>query len=312
MSSAFFERTRRVASLALRVVDDITSNYVRGGDARLSNARYYRKAITKSDGFYVFADIVPGSYDLSIEADGYENYEQNVDLPLSGSVVLEVPGENEVMLSVSDSNTATEVVEFAAKHFFPAAPTGTMVISSRRISSLAENLEGEGISMATLDEVGSGASRIRRRDVLRLVGEPLIRLRPAPHYRFDRQLRRLSGTVRDVASSEPIVDASVTLTRIGSETVNFEDVGTMPDNTVRVYTLGNTAATKRVIGVTRDVQKLTNGRGQYVFYFPWRPDLIIDQVTLTATATGYVSAPPTDVNLTLRANSTENFDLNRI
>ena len=319
MPDGFFATTKRVVSLALRVVDDITSDYVSRANVKLSNVRYSRLAIAKADGFYVFTDIVPGSYQLSIDASNFEHFSQSIDLPLTASVVLDIPGENELMLSVTNSNTTTEIVNFAARHFYQPINEGTLVISSRRISSLVETLEGEGVTEATLDEVGSGASRIRRRDVLRLVGERLIRLRPEPHYRFPAphyllgdQLRRLSGTIRDAATERPIDDATVELSRIGSATINFEDVGTTAENTVRVYTVGNNATTKRVFGVTRDVRKSTNARGQYIFYFPLRPDLTIDQVTVNATATGYAAAPPADVDLTIRAASIENFSLNRV
>ena len=311
MPSTFYQKTTRVVSLAIRAVDDISSTYITSAKIELSNGRYTRMAIAKPDGFYLFTDIPPGTYQLSIDANDFEHFSQSINLPLSGSVVLDIPGENEVLLSVANSNTITETVEFAAKNFYTPVNPGTLVISSRRISSLAEILEGEAVTAATLDEVGSGANRIRRRDVLRLVGERLIRLRPAPHYRFENRLRRLSGTVRDGASGKPIEGAAVAMSRIGSATINFEDVGTTAENTVRIYSIGNNIATKRVIGLGRDVRKLTNARGQYAFYFLPRPDLTIDQVTVDATATGYTPAAPVDVDLTTRNHMTENINLNR-
>ena len=312
MPSAFYQKTTRVVSLAIRVVDDITSDYVTRAKVELSNAQYTRVAIAKPDGFYVFTDVPPGTYQLSIDANDFEYFSQSINLPLSGSVVLDIPGENEVLLSVANSDTTTETVEFAAKHFYTPVNPGTLVISSRRISSLTETLEGEGVTMATLEEVGSGANRIQQQDVVRLVGERLLRLRPAHHYRFREHLRRLSGTIRDAATDRPIDGATVTLSRIGTETINFEDVGTTAENSVRVYTVGNSAATKRVLGVTRDVRKSTNSRGHYVFYFPRRPDLTIDRVTVNATATDYAGSPPVDVDLTIRTKSIENFTLNRV
>ncbi len=312
MPSVFYETTRRIVSLALRVIDDVTAKQVTSAKVKLRNARYSRKAFAKNDGFYVFTDMVPGTYELLIEADGYDAFTQSVDLPLPGTPVLNVPGENEVLLSATNSNTSAETVEFAPRNFFTAAPDGTSVITSRRISVLADPLEGESVSMATLDEVGSGVSRIRRRDVLRLVGERVVRLRPAPHYRFDDRLLRLSGAVRDGANGSPIAGATVTLSRIGTRSIDSEDVGTTPGNTVRVYTIGTTTATKRVVGVGRDVIKSTNSRGQYVFHFPERIDLTVDQVTVDATAPGYTPATPVDVNLTANVHTVRNFDLNRI
>ena len=312
MSSVPLERTTRVTSLAVRVVDDVTSKYVPSATLRLSNSRLKKVALPKRDGFHVFADVPAGNYELSIEADDFESFSHGIDLPIAGSVVLDVPGENEVLLSVTASDTSTEVVEFAARHFYTPAEAGTSVVTNRRISSLADTLEGEGVSEATLDEVGSGPTRIRRRDVVRLIGERMVRLRPAPHYRFDGQMRRMSGTLRDSATNTVIDGAVVTLSRIGAETIVPEDVGTTPENTVRVHTVGGSAATKRVVGVTRDVEKTTNARGQYVFYFPRRPDLTIDQVTVSATAPNYTASVPVDVDLTARNESVANFALDRI
>jgi len=312
MAVSFFETTTRVVSLAVRIVDDMTSSLVSGAEVILSNDRYSKKAVGKTDGFYVFADIEPGTYSLSIAATDYEFFDQGIDVPLPGSVVLDIPGENEVMLSVVSSDTATETIEFAAKQFFTPVNVGTTAISSKRISSLAATLEGEAVTTATLDEVGSGANRIEPEDVLRLVGERLIRLRPAPHYRFENHIRRLSGSVRDASTGHPIDGAIIELSRIGTDSINSEDVGTTPENTVRVHTVGSGAIAKRVLGLNRDIQKRANFRGQFVFYFPQRPDLDFDQVTVIARATDYAVVPPVDVDLTNRNNNIENFNLSRV
>jgi len=312
----FLETKIRVVSLAVKLVDDLSSNIITNGNVLLSsiggNDRVHA-AIKKQDGFYVLTDVPDWAYKLSIKAQSYQSFEHNLTMPLpvTDKSVLNIPGQNELLLSVQSSDTSTETVSFANRHFYHPIVAGTQVISSRRLGALATTLEGESVGEATLDEVGSGASRIRTNDIIRFIGERVIRLKPAPHYAFGKQLRRLIGSVRDAATDQAIPNAQVEITRVNSHNINAEDVGTTANNTVSIYSIQN-GVNKRVIGTSNDIQRIVDSRGRFVLYFPERLDLDIDNITLSVTAANYAAISPLDIDLTTQMETVQTIHLTRM
>lgn len=310
------ETKTRGVSLAVKLVDDLSSKIITDGNVLLSkiggNDRVH-SAIKKQDGFYVFTDVPDEAYKLTIEAQYFQSFEHNLTMPLPviDNFVLNIPGQNELILSVQNSNTSTETVTFADRHFYRVIDAGTSMISSRRLGALAVSLEGESVGEAILDEVGSGTSRIHTNDIIRFIGERVIRMKPAPHYVFGKKLRRLIGTVRDNATDQAITNAQVEIARVNSHNLNAEDVGTTASNTVRVYSIQN-GTNKRVIGTNNDIQKRVNDRGRFVLYFPERLDLDIDNITLSVTAANYAAISPLDIDLTTQMETVQTIHLTRM
>ncbi len=296
--------------MAVQLLDDLSATTVRDADVWIRGSR--RRAVGKEDGFYVFTDLEPGPYELTIDSARYQPFEHSFELPLPTAhrLILDVPGENERMLVVQGVDAAASTISFAARNFLHPLPAGTPVISSRLVTTLTAELEGEAVDTATLTSVGAGVTALRSEDVVRLVKQRVVRMRPGPYYPFSSTLTRLTGTVRDAATGQSIRGATLELTRINAEDVLSAEVGTSPGNSVRVYTVGSGAA-MRALGPRRTVRSTTDQRGRYSFYFPARRDLTVDNVTVGVTATGYVAAAPVDVSLADRPDHRRSFDLTR-
>lgn len=292
--------------MAVRLLDDLHSTIVRDAVVRIEGQRQH--PVVKDDGFYVFTDLGAGTFRLTVRDPRYQEFEQMFALPLltNDRLILDVPGENELVLVVRSADPATGAIRFQARDVFDRLPAGAPVVSSRLVTALAQPLEGEGVDAATLVDVGN----LQEDDIVRLLKPRVVRLRPGPGYPFAADLRRLTGTVRDADDGRPVERATAELIQVNGHTVNAEIVGTTSANSATIHSIG-AGPEKRVIGVARDTHCITTTRGGYAFYFPVRADLNVQSVVVRVTANGYQTAASANIDLGLRNANHHSFDLSR-
>jgi hypothetical protein len=310
--------TRRV-SLAIWVVDELSSVGVT--DAHVYLRGIHQAPVRKREGFYVFSDLSAGGCEIGIRSVLFRPFIHVFQLPLptEDHLVLRVPGENEVILVVREVIDAdAQIIRFVAQDFRDALPAGSRVVCSKGETLLAGRgiPAGEGVDTATLQDIAWGTEPLGSGDLIRVLREPAVPLRPGPLYPFQSALRRVTGTVRDALTGGSIGAATIRLTGIGegigeerlANNLAYEDVGTTPDNRARVYTVGDDEA-KRVIGTEHSVSCTATTRGRYAFYFPERPDLSVDEVTLVAEAPGYVIGSAVQIDLSAHPRAEQALEL---
>lgn len=121
------------ATTSLRgTVTDSSGSAIRGARATLVNSstNFSRTTETTSDGTYVFAEILPGAYDLSIEAAGFGKYQQK-----ALTLRVELPATVNVQLKVG---TIAEVVSVTAAA--PAINTTDASVGQTMEANAIENL----------------------------------------------------------------------------------------------------------------------------------------------------------------------------
>ncbi len=302
-----FEKSLRHVSMAVQLLDDLYSTVIRDAAVRIEGQR--QSPVIKEDGFYVFTDLGGGSFRMLVRRPMYQDFERVFTLPLptNDRLILDVPGENELVLAVQSVDSETSTIRFQARDVFDPLPAGTPVVSSDLVTALAQPIEGEAVDTATLQSVGT----LQQDDIVRLVKPArVVRLRPGPGYPFMGDLRHLTGTVRDAADGQPITGATVELVQVNDLSINAEVVGTTSTNLVTICSM-STGSEKRVIGTERDRHCITTTRGSYAFYFPARADLNVQSVMVRVTANGYQAAESASINLGLHSANHYSFNLLR-
>lgn len=79
---------------------------------------FAKTTVSNSDGYFVFVNVQPGKYDISVKANGFEDYKTTRELSIAGSVAVEigltVVGQKAVVdvvgSSISDINTSDQTV----------------------------------------------------------------------------------------------------------------------------------------------------------------------------------------------------------
>lgn len=302
----FEQRFRRVC-VAMMMVDDITSGILRQVEVTMADS--LSKPVFNGDGFCVFTDVPDGTYALSIQTHHHRPFFHDITIPLSTTddFVLDVPGENESFVVVQSVDLSTRTITFATRDFRPRLAVGTAVISNRFLTTLAQPLEGTGIVSAVLTEVVSGAETLQAGDLVRFVDHRIIRMLAGPYYPFLSDIQRVSGTVTDSVTGLPLASVVVELRRVNNQVVQNQNVGTSAGNRVRLYTVG-TGPDLRVIGRQTDVRCETDVRGRYLLYFLRREDLIITDIRVRATLSGYQNSVET-VSFSERQNVTVSFSM---
>ena len=232
------EQITRQVSIAMMMIDDLTSLIVRQADVNLMGST--QNAIVKPDGFCVISDVEDGTYSLTIKTPIHQHYLYSLSLPLPADdrFFLRVPGENEEYIVIESVDAASLTIHFAARSFRPGLDAGTSVITSRLETALVTELEGEGIDSAELTDVGSGGNRLRTGDVVRFVRDGMIRLKAGPYYPFTGPLLRVVGAVRESGSNLPLKGVEVTVRRVNRLPVSTQQIGTTPENRIRLCTAG--------------------------------------------------------------------------
>lgn len=302
----FEQRFRRV-SVAMMMVDDITSNILRSVEVTLADS--LSKPVFNDDGFCVFTDVPEGTYALSIQTLQHRPFSNNITIPLSttDNFVWNVPGENESFVVVQSVDVSTCTITFATRDFRPRLAVGTAVISNRFLTTLAQPLEGAGITSAVLAAVVSGAEALQAGDLVRFVDHRIIRMLAGPYYPYLFDIQRVHGTVTDSVTGLPLSSAVVELRRVNNQVVQSQNVGTSAGNRVRLYTVG-TGPASRVIGRQADVRCETDARGRYLLYFRRREDLIITDIRVRVSLAGYQNSVET-VSFSERQNVTVSFSM---
>jgi hypothetical protein len=281
------DRLLRRASVALKPVDDLTSSLVQSAEIR--TAASAGVALRKSDGFFVFSNLPDGAHTITIEEPSYRTFDIVLSLPLPNEdrLLLSIQGENEEFLVVSSVDAPSRTLTFQSRTFRPALRAGSPVITSRVVTALSEELEGEGVVSAVVDDVGTGATLIQPGDFVRIVRERLVRLRPGPYYPFEDETKRLTGAMIDALTSQPIVGGEARLQRVDNVAVSSRNVGTSSANRARIYFFDS--GTPRIIGTERDISATTDARGRFAFTFSQRLSFDPTSLRLRFSAPGYVT-----------------------
>lgn len=304
--TAASERSVRSVSMAFRVVDDLTGDPI--PRAEVISGVLANRIVSKPDGYHVFTDVEDGTYGIGIRSRGFRDYSLTATLPLDPAIypLVEVPGENELILAVRQVHAGT-IVRFAARDIYPGFPAGSAVIGDGFTATLAADLAGEDVEEAELSGVPGGVS-ISANDFLRVRGERLIRLRPGPYYPFEPLQRRLAGTILHATSGEPIAGAEVRIERVNSKTVTARTLGSTAADVARFHTISS-GSNLRVVGTDPDILGVSDSRGRFQFYFTEKNALTIDEVRLHVEAAGYDPLSTGDIDLTTEVETTGQISL---
>jgi hypothetical protein len=284
MSDVIVRRT----SLALRPLDDLTSSLVQSAEARVEPEGV--GALRKSDGFYVFSNLSGGLHTVTVEEPSYRAFRTDVTLPLpvANRLLIDVHGENEEFVVISSVDVASRTLTFEGRTIRPALPRGTTVMTSRIVTALSEEAEGDGVISVVVDDVGSGPTLLRTGDFVRLRRDRVIRLRPGPYYAFEQHTKRLTGVVTDVVTMLPIAGAEARVERIDNLPVSSQNVGTTATNRVELFHFN--PGTTRIVGTELDVAATTDARGRFALTFSPRANVDPATMRVRFSAPGYLAS----------------------
>jgi len=292
------EAIRRRVSFAVRVLDDVTGLPLDLATARIPAVK--RDAIAKDGGFYVFADLDPGTHAVAVTASRHQPFAFSADTPVAAgtpSRLLRVHGENERILAIQSVLAPSSSVRVAATDVHPGVPAGATVIHQAGQTTLAAPFAGESVDEVELTSLAGLAAN----QFIRILAEPAIRLRPDPYYDLTSETppsRRLVGTVRSAATGEPIAGARLEVRRVNGLALTARTLGATPPSSARFSSVGG-GASRRVVGLQADIVSMTDERGRFALRFSPRRELQVDDVRLRVTAVGFVALDTPTIDLTL-------------
>ncbi len=118
------------------IVRDQTGAVVIGAAVELSNSNTRLDAKTGSAGTFCFDRVQPGDYELTVEASGFRNYRQKIDVHSTE------PANLTISLAVESANQQVTVVE-------GSADVGSLNVAQTQIGTgLIENLPSESVNAA--------------------------------------------------------------------------------------------------------------------------------------------------------------------
>jgi hypothetical protein len=268
----------------------------------------------KSNGYFVFTDLLAGDYTLRVLGERFQTQEIPVTIPsapivfdpnkskheqLLKRVVFAQPGDNEVIVVATTVNGGNTRITFEATSIGRPIASGAEVLANGLTTKLATRLDAGQVTSARLESVAG----LNAGDIVRIIRDRSIRMRFDPYAVATAQATRIAGKV--TAKNEPTMvlpATTINMTKVNGQAVVISDVAGAKIATTTI------AAKQIVLGTERDTKTFTNDKGDYTLYFG-RDD--ITAVTLEVTLTGFQTATA-EVNVTPRTRVLADFKLERI
>ena len=247
-----------------RLADDLTRRVIRPPDVAVSLEDESRRAITKDDGYFAFADLPPSAADYRIRIDAHSYQLRTIVQAPSATppAELTLAGEDELYLSITGVVPDQNNVTFEQIAYVPPIEKGAAVIGQNGfVATLKEPLEGPGVYLAVLSTVVALAGG----QLLQIVRSRNLLVRPAPSYGFAADTTVL--IVKAIEHDPPnatVGGAVVEISKINGNAPTVVDVGGLE---LFAFSVGGDPPVVVVLDGD-DKKTLANDRGEAVFYFP--------------------------------------------
>ena len=271
-------------------------------------------AYYKDNGYFTFTNLLPGDYKLIMFGERFQTEKLSVTIPagpiifdparsklpqLLARLVCSQPGDNELIVVTKTVNGGNKRITFDATTIGRPISGGATVLADGLSTTLSTRLEPGQVNSARFERVAGLAEG----SIVRIIREQSIRLR------FDSYSAVPPGTTsvvgRITLPNQPDVglpDALVQITEVNEATVTVSEIAG-----ARVGTADLDNATV-VLGTERDLQTVSNRKGDYIIYFR-RED--VTSLTLRVTLAGFQTLTST-VTVTPQARTRADFELTKI
>jgi hypothetical protein len=290
------EELVHTAALAALVIEDLVYEPLDPGSYTAQFLGTLARPYYKPGGLFAFADIAVGPATLRVGGSNFQDQDYSVTVPGISPPFFEA-GANDLIVIVSALNGSNNI-SFSPVIVSSGIASGAAVLANGFTSTLASELDPGLVTRAKLASLGTLAVG----DVVRIVRNPALRLKYNPYYIFSNPVTQIIGRVTAGASGIGIAGVQMNLVSIGGNPVNLTNVAGANVATVAVGT-GTI-----VLGTSRDVTTLTNGNGDYHFYFDF--DQPAGSTVVQASVAGYQTQSQT-VNAIARARTRADFQLSK-
>jgi hypothetical protein len=294
-------------SFAVQAVSDITYEPVPAPAYQAVLEDSVRQADYRNQGIFLFTNVSPGFYNLLLSGNDFQNQSYPVSVPLPPHPVesppfppflkvLDVAGENELIVVVTSVNPASRRITFTPeiipKDIHSNAPVHSIGFRAQLAVTLDPGLVSEA-RLTSVDGLGPGS-------IVRIVRGESVRLRFNPYFILPDGFTRIAGKIvrSDAETSLPAVQ--VRLTQINGFPVVLSDVETA------LVAVVDVPGAPVVFGTQRDIVTTTNDSGDFNFYSS-RP-VFAGSVRLQASCSGFLDEV-VDVFVTEGARNVVNFAL---
>lgn len=191
-----------------------------------------------------------------------------IPVPPSAPVFIDSRGDNELIVIVRSSEDVVGNNGGKKINFDPVILTKEIRAGARVLSNTPQDNSSAKLG-ARLDAGLVSSARIEDTNgfddgsIVRIIRDKSIRMIFDPYFSFDAPITRVVGKV--VSQQNPTValpGAQVSLTEINGTAIDSEDV-----QGVEIFTGLDTSNSVIVLGTQRDVNTVTNDKGDYNLYF---------------------------------------------
>jgi hypothetical protein len=251
----------------------------------------------KPGGLFAFADIPVGPATLQLGGGDFQSQDYTVGIPQISPTFFE-DGANDLIVIVATLNGSSGInnISFNPVILPSSIAPGAAVLASGLTTTLVSELDPGQVKQAKLNSI----TGLTVGAVVRIVRNPALRLKYSPYYSFPNPVTQIIGRVTAGTSGTGLGGVQVNLVSVGGNPVNLGSVAGA--NVATLATSGGTI----VLGTSRDVTTLTNGNGDYHFYF--NLDQPAGSTVIQASLAGYVTQTQT-VNANARARTRADFQL---
>lgn len=310
------EQVIQEVSLVGNVIEDLIYESLNPGQFKAELMNMKKLPQYKNGGFFVFSDLMPGTYTLNISGDRFQPQKLTVNVPLDTLVfdsvpvfdsfpdvelipIFNQPGDNELIVIAKTVNGNNRKITFDPVTLKKKIRAGALVLAHGFSARLSSDLDIGRVDEATLNTVVGLASD----SIVRIIRDKSIRLKFDPYYQFPFELTQIAGRVVLADDPEiPLESARVRLTQVDGANVMLNDIAGANIATIETGWL------KVVVGTERDVVTFTNQRGDYHFYF--KQGQLGGSVTLETSLSGYQSQSKT-ITITENTRNRTDFELVR-
>jgi hypothetical protein len=290
------EELVQTASLAALVIEDLVYEPLDPGSYTAQLLGTPATPFYKPGGLFVFPDIPVGPATLRLGGGDFQNQDYSVSIPAISPPFFE-EGANDLIVIVSALNGGNNI-SFGPVIVASGIASGAAVLTVGFSTTLASELDPGKVTQAKLISLGALAVGA----VVRIVRNPALRLKYSPYYTFPNPVTQIIGRVTAGSSGIGIGGVQMSMVSIAGNPVNLSQVAGA--SVATVVAAGKTT----VLGTSRDVTTLTNGNGDYHFYFD--QDQPAGNTVIQASLAGYHTQTQT-VNASARARTRADFQLVR-